>query len=195
MAQTTLQYSPLPSSNADLSAVTSNVASFVQNPPDFWHQFLASHFFLMFQFFLFFISSVLFLGIIILVMKTGEIRKKQRKETVARGIRFEEIKSKRWEAVEKYMASENPAEWKLAIIEADAMLETMVKKMGYAGATLGEMLKKVEISDFTTLDDAWKAHKVRNFIAHQGSTFLLSKHQAREVIKMYEKVFREFELI
>ncbi|MFA5830807.1 MAG: hypothetical protein WC878_03185 [Candidatus Paceibacterota bacterium] len=195
MTQTTLQYSPLPSSNADLSPVISGVADFVQNPPSFWHQFLASHFFLMFQFFLFFISSLLFFGIVMLVVKTGEIRKKQKKETIARGVRFEEVKSKRWQMVEKYMESENPAEWKLAIIEADAMLEAMVKKMGYSGATLGEMLKKAEISDFNTLDDAWKAHKVRNFIAHQGSSFLLSKHQAREVVRLYENVFREFEMI
>jgi hypothetical protein len=195
MPLNSVQYSLLPPFPVDLSPLSASALSVIHDPSALWYDFASSNFFLMFQFFLFFISSAFFIGIVLLVIKTGEMRKKNKKETVARGIRLEQTKSKRWEVVEKHMASDNPAEWKLAVIEADAMLEAMVKKMGYGGASLGEMLKKVEISDFTTLNDAWQAHKVRNFIAHQGSSFLLSKHQAKEVIRLYENVFREFELI
>lgn len=195
MISTTINASFLPPFPIDLSPLFASALSAIQDPSTLWYDFLSSDFFLMFQFFLVFISVIFFLGIVLMAIKIKGVHKRNKKETAVRNIRFESIKSKRWEIVEKHMESDNPAEWKLAVIEADSMLEAMVKKMGYGGTTLGEMLKNIEISDFTTLNDAWQAHKVRNFIAHQGSSYLLSKHQAREVIKLYEKVFKEFELI
>ena len=153
-----------------------------------------------FQAFLFFISALFFAGIVYVLGKTNETnRRLNAKKKGANLIRFSGgvsgVKSKRFEVVEKHMTSENPAEWRLAIIEADALLEEMVKKMGYEGTTLGEMLKNIESSDFTTLNDAWEAHKIRNQIAHQGSSFLLTKREAKRIIQLYTKVFREFDII
>lgn len=150
----------------------------------------------MLQIFLLFVSAIFFAGIIILVEKITIINRKldARTGNVA-GMKFTGAKSTRFAVVEKHMASENPAEWRLAIIEADTLLEEIVKKMGYEGTTLGEMLKNIEPSDFTTLNEAWGAHKVRNQIAHQGSSFTLTKREAKRVIGLYEKVFREFDII
>ncbi len=188
-------FPPDPRYPLDYSSLSASAVSFFGDPTALWYDFLSSNFFLSFQFFLIVISAVFILGIALLLVKMKRIHRENRKKAVSQRVKFEEVKSKRWEIVQKHMASENPAEWKLAVIEADSMLEAMVKKMGYGGSTLGESLKAVKKSDFLTLDDAWKAHKVRNFIAHQGSSFLLSKHQAKEVIRLYEKVFKEFEMI
>jgi hypothetical protein len=67
----------------------------------------------------------------------------------------------------------------------------MVGAMRYPGENLGERLKNVEPSDFLTLEDAWEAHKVRNQVAHQ-SGFTLTRREARRVVELYERVFREF---
>ena len=67
--------------------------------------------------------------------------------------------------------------------------------MGYRGESIGEQLKGVEKSDFTTIDDAWEAHKVRNLIAHEGANFLLSDREAKRVIGLYKNVFQEFHFI
>ena len=72
------------------------------------------------------------------------------------------------------------------------MLTDIVSRMGYSGEGLGEQLKQVEKSDFTTLDKAWEAHKVRNTIAHEGGDFILTQREARRIIGLYEDVFREF---
>ena len=106
----------------------------------------------------------------------------------------EEINPK-WRKVLEHIASENPSDWKLAILEADIMLEEMLDRMGYPGQTIGEKLKMVERSDFDTLDMAWEAHKIRNSIAHEGSDFVISKDEAERVITMFERVFREFRYI
>jgi hypothetical protein len=97
----------------------------------------------------------------------------------------------RWKHIETLMASANPSDWRQAIIEADIYLGDILSREGYPGDTIGEKLKAIESSDLDTLDDAWEAHKVRNEIAHQGSSFQLSESLARRTIQRYENVFRE----
>lgn len=101
----------------------------------------------------------------------------------------------RWSDVEQHVLSENPNDWRLAIIEADIMLDEMLQEAGYVGQTIGEKLKTANVSSFRTLQDAWDAHRVRNEIAHAGSDFVLTKRTAQETILKYERVFREFNLI
>jgi hypothetical protein len=93
------------------------------------------------------------------------------------------------------MATENPNDWRQAIIEADIMLDDILSKQGYAGASLGDKLKQVIPADLGSLNDAWEAHKIRNEIAHTGSAYALSETLARRTISRYEKIFNEFEVI
>ncbi len=101
----------------------------------------------------------------------------------------------KWQRVLEHTSSSNPADWKLAILEADIMLDEMLDRMGYRGETMGEKLKTVARGDFATLDNAWEAHKIRNAIAHEGSDFLVSEREAKRVIFLYQSVFKEFKYI
>ena len=103
-----------------------------------------------------------------------------------------EYTNKRWENIEHLTASPNETDWRQAIIEADILLEELLTAQGYDGAGVGEKLKQVEPSDFTTLQKAWDAHKVRNRIAHDGSAFILTRRDAQQTLRWYEEVFREF---
>lgn len=100
--------------------------------------------------------------------------------------------NKKWARVTEHIHSENPSDWRLAILEADLILEEMLDRMGYAGETIGDRLKRVERSDFTTIDSAWEAHKVRNEIVHRGTDFSLNDREARRVVDLYRRVFEEF---
>jgi len=102
---------------------------------------------------------------------------------------------KRWQSVQSRLASHSEGDWRLAIIEADIILDEMLQRMGYHGEGIGEKLKNAEKSDFTTLDLAWEAHKIRNRIAHDGPSFHLTHEEARRVIGLFEKVFQEFYFI
>ena len=101
----------------------------------------------------------------------------------------------KWERVVTHSDSINPSDWKLAIIEADTMLDDLLKASGFHGDSLGERLKAVDKSDFLTIDFAWEAHKIRNQIAHQGGDFELNHRETKRVIALYESVFREFKII
>jgi len=91
----------------------------------------------------------------------------------------------------EHIESDRPNDWKLAIIEADIILDESLKSAGYGGNSLGERLKSISPSQLNSLDDAWQAHKVRNQIAHGGADFVLTKRLADDTIKQYLRVFNE----
>ncbi len=101
----------------------------------------------------------------------------------------------RWARVLEHVNSPNASDWRLAILEADIMLGDMLDKLGYPGATIGDKLKSVEERDFASLNDAWEAHKVRNAIAHEGSDLVMNKPEAERVVRLFEKVFKEFKYV
>lgn len=107
-----------------------------------------------------------------------------------------EVSHPRWEKVRDHLSSENPSDWRLAVMEADIILGEMLEKMGYIkGETIGDKLKTIEKSDFTSLDQAWEAHRIRNMIAHGGSDYILTEREAKRVIGLYEQVFKEFKYV
>ncbi|MCE9585331.1 hypothetical protein K8Q94_01785 [Candidatus Nomurabacteria bacterium] len=102
------------------------------------------------------------------------------------------VRNERWMHVLNYLSSENPSDWRLAIMESDSMLEDLTDRLEFEGENLGERLKSVNRDKFKTLDDAWEAHIVRNRIAHEGLRYEITKHEANRVVMLYENVFREF---
>ncbi len=100
--------------------------------------------------------------------------------------------SHRWETVQTHISSTNPNDWRQAILEADIMLDDVLTSLGYQGEGIGEKLKRVVPGDMKTLDEAGEAHGVRNRIAHDGSAYPLTQHEANRVVNLYRKVFEEF---
>ena len=101
----------------------------------------------------------------------------------------------RWAHVKEQMSSDSEQNWRLAILEADIMLNELLDLRGYRGETMGDKMKQIDRADFNSIDAAWDAHKVRNKIAHEGASMHLSDREARRVIDLYEQVFREFKVV
>lgn len=124
----------------------------------------------------------------------GELQTKMLRDAEAlwderyRGVRSQS----RLTQVLEHSDSEHPNDWKLAIIEADIVLDEILKERGYVGESLGERLRSISSGQLNTLDDAWEAHKVRNKIAHGGTDFVLTKRLSDETIARYRRVFNEF---
>ncbi len=152
--------------------------------------------------FSFFLSFLFLSGVIYATIQITRIRAEQRayylehvnKAKVAPAAEAA-AGSGRWQKVVAHIESPNSSEWRLAIIEADIMLEEMVEVMGYRGENLGEKLRQVEEGNFRTINKAWEAHRVRNMIAHQGANFELTEREAKRIINLYEDVFNEFRYI
>jgi hypothetical protein len=100
--------------------------------------------------------------------------------------------NERWRSVLNYLLSTNPGDWKLAVIEADSMLESLLEQLGFKGESLGDKLKAADPEKFRALPLAWEVHTVRNRIAHEGASFELSAHEAKRIIALYEQIFRPY---
>lgn len=105
------------------------------------------------------------------------------------------IQSNRFTQVREHIESDNPNDWKHAIIEADIILDKALKQLGYAGVSLGERLRSITPNILVSVDDAWEAHKVRNQIAHGGADFVLTHKIAKDAIIRYERVLSELGLL
>ena len=172
----------------------------VSNSVDFFKETAQSAWFHDLKILLGVLSFFLFVGVLYLAYLIYELhhhevaRLRAQRETYSAEKKVTEI-SETWEAIMNHLSSANPSDWKLAILEADIMLDEMIRGMAYPGENLGERLKIVRREDMQTLDLAWEAHKVRNRIAHDGARFEIDQTEARRVLGLYGKVFGEFKYI
>ena len=100
----------------------------------------------------------------------------------------------RWDRIREEANSESDQNRRLAILEADIMLSELLDELGYRGETMADKMRQVPKAQFNTIDLAWEAHRARNKIAHEAG-FMMSDHEIRRVIGLYDKVFREFGFI
>lgn len=128
-------------------------------------------------------------------IKNAERLRKQPAPKIVK-VRFERDGEERWEIIREHLGSEGADRWRLALEEADMLLDELVQKLGYLGANLPERLRAAEKGEFNTRESAWEAHKMRNKFAQAGhSNFELSQGEAYRIIGLYEDVFREFNFI
>lgn len=132
-------------------------------------------------------------GITFLILRLRRVRIGEYEKYKAVDISGEQAHERQiqWEIILKHMGSENSAEWKLGILEADNILDELLEDRGYPGENLGERLKFAESKGLKTLNDAWEAHKARNKLVHEEATAPLNKRDARKIIDLYERVFKE----
>lgn len=94
----------------------------------------------------------------------------------------------RWDLIKKMFTSPDPTSWRMAIIDADTMLEEMIADMGYRGETFGEKLKDMHRDNIPWLQAAWDVHLLRNKLAHEGSRYPLNERESYRAYKIYENI-------
>jgi hypothetical protein len=102
--------------------------------------------------------------------------------------------ARQWEKIKKRLDSGTEAEYKLALIEADSLLDDILERMGYKGETLDERLKEVPKTFLSNIDEVEKAHQVRNDSVHNPD-YHLTDDQAKEAMEIYEKALRDIEAL
>lgn len=103
------------------------------------------------------IGIALLLGLMLLSLsKTPPTKRKQLDKQMV---------SRKWNKIKDTAAAPNDSA-RLAVIEADKLLDYVLKARGYRGEAMGDRLKEAG-SDFSHLDDVWEAHKLRNKLVHE----------------------------
>ncbi len=95
---------------------------------------------------------------------------------------------KSWKKVVAKLDTGLESEYKLAIIEADNILNDTLKAMGFSGESLGQRLEKITPATITNIEEVKQAHQVRNDIIHDPN-YKLSSDQAKKILLVFEKTF------
>lgn len=99
-----------------------------------------------------------------------------------------------WEKIIKRLDTKDEANYKLAVIEADKLLDTVLKKLTIPGSTMGERLKAIPISQLPSIDNVWQVHRLRNHLVHT-TEFVLTENKAKQAITIYKQAFIELKVL
>lgn len=94
---------------------------------------------------------------------------------------------KRWEQIE-HTATQGTMGAKLAIIEADKLLDQVLRSMHMPGTTLGERLKSTAYR-YPNIRKVWGAHRLRNQLVHDTS-FEMGSRQAKQALDDYKAALK-----
>ena len=100
----------------------------------------------------------------------------------------------RWEEIGRHINSTREAEWKFAVIEADKLVDELLKGAGFPGDTMGDRLMNIQPGQLTTLQNLWEAHKIRNRLVHDVNYFLRYT-EAKRAVGLYEKTLKELQAL
>lgn len=126
------------------------------------------------------ILVVVFLFFLIVVFR----RMLRRPETT--GLTREEV-TRRWIEIE-HLSEQGGIGAKMAVVEADKLLDGALRSMMMPGTTMGERLK-VAGYKYPHIKDVWFAHKLRNQIAHE-TTFEPSRRELQSAIGEFKKALK-----
>ena len=102
--------------------------------------------------------------------------------------------TKEWQALLLRLETGRQEEYKLALIEADTMLDQTMKRVGYAGETLNEKLQKISLVILPNAKEVQEVHAMRDTIVHDPN-FVLTLDQAKRAMNVYQKAFEDLDLI
>ena len=94
--------------------------------------------------------------------------------------------AKRWQQVETIVKTPDIGP-KMAVIEADKILDMALKQSKFKGKTMGERLVAAEKS-IRNYQDVWDAHKLRNRLVHEEVK--LKKSHATSALGSYKTALK-----
>lgn len=140
------------------------------------------------------LSAILFVGIVILGIKTKKFWERignlVKTIEAVHEIKGKEKMTKKWQEIVAKSKSHIESDHRLSIIEADKLLDELLKSMGFKGSDMGERLKGVNQNQISNINEIWQAHKIRNNLVHDA--YFKPTHSDTEfVVRTYGNTLKE----
>jgi len=140
------------------------------------------------RFFVFYLPVFVLGTLVVAIMLAIVITRFRRRSNLDLfGMSREDVRE-RWTQIEK-TSRDGVMGAKLAVMEADSLLDSVFKSMAMPGNTLGERLK-VASARYPEIRSVWWAHKLRNQIAHDSS-FRLGNRQAKNALDEFHRALKK----
>ena len=139
---------------------------------------------------IFVIVSLSFIGGIIYFLLKTEWLKRLVSKDIVEFLSFKpyemRIVSKNWEKILKRLEKGMESEIKLAVIEADDLLNDVLERMGYTGNNLGERLKQLDEATLPNIHEVLDIRRIKGNIVHDP-TYRLNLEQTRMILYVYKQ--------
>jgi hypothetical protein len=132
------------------------------------------------------VAAVLITATVILIIKTGwfALRVNRVRDVILKTDMPKRQAVSAWDAVQKHFFAGGTNDLKVAVMDADNILNDALQYAGVRGINLGDRLKHIKRNQVPNLEDIWEAHKLRNEIAHETS-FPLKRDAAERALEAY----------
>ncbi|MDR3581858.1 MAG: hypothetical protein P4L67_01120 [Candidatus Pacebacteria bacterium] len=104
------------------------------------------------------------------------------------------VMRERWHATAAKFALGTPEAARVAIIEADSLVDAALKNMQIEGEHLADRLSNLESDDIESMPRIWRAHRMRNDLVHTPG-FMVTPQDAERTMRDYEAFLREIGVI
>jgi hypothetical protein len=166
--------------------------------PTWWHSVEQLAIVRTVKFLLFVYVVVLFIDIVILISFRGVGRDLRMNlyGTDQRPVFFSRPRKaeRQWDKIFARLESGNPSEYKVAILEADALADTIMASSRWTGSNLGERIAAVHPGQIESIESLREAHAVRNRIVNEAG-FEVNREEAERVLGLYARFLEEMELL
>jgi len=99
-----------------------------------------------------------------------------------------------WNKIVEDSESAPPHSYTTAIVNADILVDELLKDAGFEGKDMGDRLGKLNGLRIRSLEGVWSAHRLRNKIVHT-SGFEASKKAKEETLHVYEEFLKEIKIL
>lgn len=163
--------------------------------PVVWEVIQESWIFAVVKWFLIIYTVVLLVDVVILLLMRGVTENlKVQLYGTTRPILSKNKATERWQGIVDRLRSDNPSQYKVAVLEADQFADSVLKESGYDGTNMGERLSGIKSGQLVSYEDLKSAHEVRNRIVNEPN-FVVTHDEAQALLEKYKKLFVELELL
>lgn len=102
--------------------------------------------------------------------------------------------TRQWNKVLSRLETGAESEYKLAVIEADDLLDASLKKMGYTGNILEERLGKLTSATLPNIEQLYEVHRLRDNIVHDPD-YRFTLDEVKKAMDVYNKAFIDLQIL
>jgi hypothetical protein len=126
------------------------------------------------------ILYVVIAAIVILAIVVTVVRRRPRK------LKYDRLNSQ-WKSLQKLCADK--AQWYVAVVDADKLLDDVLKRKRYKGKSTGERLVHAQ-HKLSDNESVWFGHKLRNRIVHENVK-KISKQDTLEALSGFRRALKD----
>lgn len=98
--------------------------------------------------------------------------------------------NRQWRKVERLLGEPYQASWKLAVLQAEEIVERTLKQIGFQGDDFSQQIQGLQKQGYRRLDILRDLHQRRDKILNDKN-FSLSLAQAKETVAIYKAFWKE----